>query len=68
MKYSKSVFNFFNNLRMNAGIQRMLSVAATVFLMVHLMSCLWFLAAKMEDFGPGTWVARLGLIEASQAY
>jgi len=28
---------------------------------VHLVSCLWYLAAKYKNFSPETWVVRLGL-------
>jgi hypothetical protein len=37
----------------------------TVLLLVHLMGCFWFYLAKLADFDPETWVARAGLIDAS---
>jgi hypothetical protein len=55
-----------NEIKMNAGINRMLWTTAIVFLMVHLMSCIWFLIAKMNDFNEETWVSELDLIEASK--
>ena len=51
---------------MNAGINRMLQTTAIVFLMVHLMSCIWFLIAKMSYFNEDTWVAQLELIDESK--
>ena len=36
-----------------------------MFLLVHLMSCFWFLAAKLNDFEDDTWVTSMGLINES---
>lgn len=27
---------------------------------VHVMACFWYYAAKVEDFGPDTWVTNFG--------
>ena len=51
--------------KMNAGVSRMLKTMAVVFLLVHLMSCFWFLASKMDDFSEETWVYQKNLLEAS---
>jgi hyperpolarization activated cyclic nucleotide-gated potassium channel 1 len=53
----------FDFMKMNAGVMRMLSVTITVAFIVHLMSCLWFLVAKMDDFNPDTWVTRLNYLD-----
>jgi len=37
-------------MKVNAGIQRMVMVGFGVLFMVHLMACLWFLVAKLNDF------------------
>jgi hypothetical protein len=37
----------FKAAKMNAGISRILTVTGSVFLLVHLMTCFWFLAAKL---------------------
>ena len=57
IKYSKTFQDLLKTMKMNSGLSRMLKVLVTVFLMIHLMSCFWFLSAKMDDFGPETWVA-----------
>jgi hypothetical protein len=56
-KYSKTIQNMMSYLKINAGISRMLQVTASVILMVHLMTCFWFLAAKMDNFSENTWVS-----------
>ena len=58
VKYNKSFKRMFDFIKMNAGIMRMISVTITVFFIVHLMSCFWFLSAKLDEFKPDTWVVR----------
>jgi hypothetical protein len=48
---------------MNAGIMRMITVTISVFFMVHLIACLWFLQAKFDNFQPETWVVRKNYLE-----
>lgn len=43
----------------------MAKVAGSVLLLVHLMACFWFLAAKIDGFTPDTWVVRTGIIDES---
>ena len=35
---------------MNQGVKRMISVLITMLFLVHLMACLFYLVAKMNDF------------------
>jgi len=60
----------FDSIKMNAGIVRMISVTITVFFLVHLVGCFWFLSAKLDDFNPDTWVVRFGYLDydPSQQY
>ncbi|OMJ65278.1 hypothetical protein SteCoe_38634 [Stentor coeruleus] len=32
----------------------------TVLIIIHVVSCIWYLTAKLDDFSPDTWVVRLG--------
>ena len=41
----------------------MFSVTISVFFLIHLVGCFWFLFAKLDDFNPDTWVVRLGYID-----
>ncbi len=50
LRFNRTFKKYFDTLKMNAGIMRMVQVTVTVFLMVHLMSCFWFLAAKFNNF------------------
>jgi CRP-like cAMP-binding protein len=31
---------------------------------LHIVSCLWYYSAKLDDFGPSTWVYRFGYLDA----
>eukprot|EP00347_Sterkiella_histriomuscorum_P001048 403373535 len=62
-KQQSSMKRLFDSIKMNAGIVRMISVTITVFFLVHLVGCFWFLSAKLDDFNPDTWVVRLGYMD-----
>ena len=64
VKHNKTFTKAVESLKMNTGISRMIQVTVTVFFMVHLVSCFWFLTAKFSEFHPDTWVARLGMEDA----
>jgi len=63
LKYNSSFKKLFEAMKMNSGIMRMLTVVVSVFFLVHLMSCAWFLSAKFDDFNPDTWVVRGGYLD-----
>eukprot|EP00347_Sterkiella_histriomuscorum_P015168 403358060 len=48
-----------NKLKLSAAFFRMIFTLLTAFLSVHIVSCLWYLAAKYKNFSPETWVVRL---------
>ena len=48
---------------MNQGVKRMISVTITMLFLVHLMGCLFYLIAKLDDFSPNCWVVRLDKLE-----
>ena len=37
---------------------RLITLLFSVSILIHLMGCLWYYEAKMDDFGPDTWVFR----------
>lgn len=38
-----------------------------ILLSLHIMSCLWYLSAKIEGLGPSTWVSRAGLLDSDSS-
>ena len=59
------VFRFLTNdsfvmeyFEFNSGIMRLITLLFSVSILIHLMGCLWYYEAKMDDFGPDTWIFR----------
>jgi hypothetical protein len=52
IKYNRSMSRILQIKKMNQGVKRMISVAITMFFLVHLMGCLFFLIARLDDFSP----------------
>ena len=48
-------------LRLNDSIRRIIQVTGLVLFFSHLVACLWFFLARVDGFGPETWVARRSL-------
>ncbi len=55
-------------LRINDGLKRLLIVAALVLFFSHLITCLWYLVAKIDDYSPETWVVRKGVEDETIAF
>jgi hypothetical protein len=53
---------------MNAGVEKMITVAVTMLFIVHLISCFWFLMASFYDFNPFTWVGNYGMDDEPNGY
>jgi len=43
----------------------MISVCITMAFMVHLVACMFFMIARLNNFVPESWVYRKGIIEES---
>ena len=63
VKYNRSINKILQSLKMNQGVKRMISVLITMLFMVHLIACLFFLIAKLNNFCPESWVYRFGLLD-----
>jgi hypothetical protein len=37
----------------------------TTLILSHIIACLWYFLAKIEGFGPDTWVVRRGIMDES---
>mmetsp|Transcript_37721 Transcript_37721/g.27802 ORF Transcript_37721/g.27802 Transcript_37721/m.27802 type:complete len:162 (-) Transcript_37721:287-772(-) len=58
LNHNKSMKKLMDMIRLHSGIMRMITVIISVAFLVHIVGCVWFLAAKFEDFNPKTWVVR----------
>jgi hypothetical protein len=63
LKSNKTLKKVFDLISMNVGIVKMVTVTISVFFLIHLIGCMWFLFAKLDDFGPDTWVVRKNYID-----
>jgi len=52
---------YIDGLQINVGVMRLFKTTLFVIFLVHLMSCMWFLAAKMSDFDRDCWAVRTGI-------
>ncbi len=59
LRYSVGLSRIMEKIKMNAAASRMILITVLGIFFVHLISCFWFFAAKMDDFNPDTWVFRL---------
>lgn len=48
------------------SFMRLLRSFVTVIICLHIIACLWYFAAKVNDFEPNTWVYRHGYLDAGQ--
>lgn len=65
---NKKVRKTMDFLKKYSGIIRFLKIMAYSFLMVHLMSCLWYMLSRLAMHNPDTWVARGGYQDESNYY
>ena len=47
---------------------RVISSLFTVLVCVHIISCFWYFIAKLEGFGPDTWVFRHDIVNEPAGY
>lgn len=55
LEYFKKLTSF------TTSMQRMLKTMILCLMFVHLSSCFFFLIAKIDEFGPDSWVTRIGI-------
>ena len=47
--------------RSSVTVAKCVKLAAGFFLLLHTMSCFWYLAARLDDLPDDCWVLRYGL-------
>ncbi|CAG9319559.1 unnamed protein product [Blepharisma stoltei] len=50
-------------MQLNSRFYKLMTFLVSVCLCVHIMGCLWFFMAKINNFDPDTWVTRCGYID-----
>lgn len=64
VKYKK----FMNILKMNFAIVRLVQGMISALILTHLFGCFWFLASKVYDHDPDTWIGRYNLEDADDGF
>lgn len=54
-------------LAINRGVTKIAYFAVSVLVSLHVSGCLWYYIAKLQGFGPDTWVSRAELIDSHDA-
>lgn len=55
-------------LRSHSGVARMLSVIIYVVFSLHIITCLWIVTSKNDNYHPDTWLVRTGADEQSPSH
>lgn len=51
-------------LSIRQSVTRFCSSIATILMAVHIIACMWYYSAKLDEFNPDTWVVRGEFIDA----
>lgn len=65
VKFLSSDSSLLQSVQISSGMMRLINLLTLVFIVVHLIGCLWYYQAKIDDFNELTWVYRLKLLDAS---
>ena len=55
-------------LRLNQSAFRLLRIFLTIAGLCHIVACIWFFVARIEGFGPDTWVFSSDNLDKSNGY
>lgn len=60
--------DWIDTLNISVGLIRMVNVLISMFFLVHLMACFWYMAATLEENIHETWVGSKSLIDEGASY
>ena len=64
LKYNRNIKRLLDQMKMNPGYIRMITLTATVLFLVHLVSCFYFMLVSFNDFDPNCWIFIHGMIDS----
>ncbi|CAG9312626.1 unnamed protein product [Blepharisma stoltei] len=65
-KNSEFITTLINTLRVTTGLLRMIKFIFIMLIVIHIVSCLWYYIARVDDFSYNTWVYRYGFLDDSK--
>lgn len=63
LKNANTFNDWFEYLNVNPGYLRLAKTLMQIGFLCHIVACLWFLLAKINGFGPDTWVVLAGILD-----
>lgn len=68
VKEGSKIVRYLNEtFKLSAGHERLFIFVLLIMLFTHVVGCMWLFLARLNDFGPDTWVARYGYIDTDDA-
>lgn len=61
LKHSESIANIIKFMKLYRGVIRLLLLLFSVLVMSHFVACMFYYTAKLDGYGPYTWVVRYDL-------
>ena len=58
LQYNKKLNRWFGSLNLKSTTKKLIKLSLTMFMIVHLSACFWYLAAKLMANDDSTWVSR----------
>ena len=50
---------------LNSRIVKLVQFVVTIFILAHILGCIWYYIARIENFHDDTWVFRYGYLNES---
>ena len=66
LKHSESIATLIRFLKLYRGMVRLIALVFCVIIMSHFVACMFYFTAKLDNFGPHTWVTRYNLQDSDK--
>lgn len=65
LKHSEFLTKVIKMLKLYRGMVRLILLIFCVFVLSHFVACMFYFTARLDNFGPNTWIVRNDLIDSS---
>lgn len=64
VKESSKIVRYLNLIfKLKSGYERLIIFVLMMLMFTHFMGCMWMFLARLDEFGPDTWISRYGYID-----
>ena len=67
-KSEREMSNYIQSLEISFGVARLMQVLTLQMFLIHLVACLWYFVATLENSIFDTWVGARGIVDADKPY